>query len=754
MHVVASAGAVQSPGYRFNNQCIKPDAWHAKWIWPTGQPDVTAMLFRKTVKLNAAPTRVVAWASADVCYRLYVNGRLVGRGPADIGRDYDREERGPRWLYDFHDLNGLFHAGDNIIAIEVFRERFVGSRVTRNKRGLLFEARITNADHETVVASDATWRAHADRSWIRGSEYDATAQIDGWMDLTFAAADWSPCQEIESVWTPLAASELPQLMEARYPISHVRVNGTEQVLKAHFAPISFDHDGIAELIYDRVLAAYPTLKIDGAEGATLRVVPGEQIGHQSRTMNIKLRDGVQCVEYPYLDSFSALKLEVKGVPTGHKVTVLDAGANFSSMPVSYAGSFACSDPHLNDLWATCRWLTQICMQTHHLDSPNHQEPICDPGDYLIESHANYYTFGSPWLARQDIRKFGLLLKDLNYRNFHTSYSLLWLQMLMAYYDHTGDAALVKEMAPEVSALLDTFTSWRGPNGLISEAPNFMFMDWVVIEGFECHHPPAVIGQGYMTAFYYRGLLDGIRAARLTGNKPAEEKYGRLRQEVRDAFNRELWSADRGLYRDGKPHQTHVAPGQWLPADKDIETFSPHVNTLAVLYNLAPADRQQKIMDRVFETNPVNCEPYFTYFVFEALAHCDSFEKHAPGLIARWKILTDTHTFHEMWNEGDLSHAWGSAPLIQLSSTVLGVRPISPGWAKISIEPHLMGLTWANGVVPTPHGDIRVAWKRSGDSLELTASIPPGLTAEVRLPGGAPVPVWKAGKHTVQVKIAN
>ena len=27
---------------------------------------------------------------------------------------------------------------------------------------------------------------------------------------------------------------------------------------------------------------------------------------------------------------------------------------------------------------------QICLQTHHLDSPNHQEPISDPGDYVIE----------------------------------------------------------------------------------------------------------------------------------------------------------------------------------------------------------------------------------------------------------------------------------------------------------------------------------------------------------------------------------
>jgi hypothetical protein len=40
-----------------------------------------------------------------------------------------------------------------------------------------------------------------------------------------------------------------------------------------------------------------------------------------------------------------------------------------------------------------------------------------------------------------------------------------------------DESLVAEMAPYVHGLLDTYASWRGPNGLICEAPSYMFMDW-------------------------------------------------------------------------------------------------------------------------------------------------------------------------------------------------------------------------------------------------------------------------------------
>ena len=145
---------------------------------------------------------------------------------------------------------------------------------------------------------------------------------------------------------------------------------------------------------------------------------------------------------------------------------------------SIAANSRAATSSLNRIWKVSRWAVQICLQTHHLDSPNHQEPISDPGDYVIESMVNHYAFAQPWLARQDVRKFAWLLKDENYHNFHTSYSIGWLQMLMDYYDYTGDQSLVVEMAPYVHELLDTYASWRGTNGIISEAPNYMFMDWV------------------------------------------------------------------------------------------------------------------------------------------------------------------------------------------------------------------------------------------------------------------------------------
>ena len=122
-----------------------------------------------------------------------------------------------------------------------------------------------------------------------------------------------------------------------------------------------------------------------------------------------LRDGEQIFELPFLDSYSTINITVTNV--SRKVEFIDISSNFVSQPVSYRGAFECSDPELNKLWEVSRWVTQICMQTHHLDSPHHQEPISDPGDYLIESVVNYHCFGAQWLPRQDLRKFAKILKN-------------------------------------------------------------------------------------------------------------------------------------------------------------------------------------------------------------------------------------------------------------------------------------------------------------------------------------------------------
>jgi alpha-L-rhamnosidase len=355
------------------------------------------------------------------------------------------------------------------------------------------------------------------------------------------------------------------------------------------------------------------------------------------------------------------------------------------------------------------------------------------GRLCCRGYGELYAFAQSWLVRQDVRKFAWVLKDENYHNFHTSYCFAWLQMLMDYYDYTGNKALVEEMAPYVHALLDTCTSWLGTNGIISEAPNYMFMGWISIGGLPCHHPPAVIGQGYFTAFYIHSLDMASRVADLMDDRGREEKYKILREQVSEAFERELWVADKDLYRDGKPFQTQVKPGKWLPADSDIESFSPHVNLLAVLYDIAPKAAQTSIVEKVFAEKPPNTSPWFMHWAFQAIDHAGLFDRYGTQQLRRWRVVPETQSFRETWNEGDLSHGWCSTPLVQMSARILGVTPASPGFRTIRIAPHVCDLIWASGKVPTPHGDVKVSWKWAKDRVMLDVTVPVGTEVDVILP---------------------
>ena len=663
--------------------------------------------------------------SAESSYRLWVNGVLVARGPADIGMDYHRVETG-KWFYDTVELGPWLKKGENVVAAEVFGARLIGWEGTRGRGGFFCD--LDGAGAWKVLPS-AHWHL-AENHW----RYDGAKEAVGWRLIGFDDSAWLAPTLLPNLWQPLVASEIPPRMEALYPIP-----------KTGSLPATLPAGGGASRVrYGRVLSAYLGLKVRGGAGGTLFVEPHEpDAPGYNRRVSVALSGGEQTLELPFMDSFSVVNLRVEG--NTQPVEILDVRASFTSQPLAYRGEFACSDPDLTRLWTTCRWAAQVCHQTHHLDSPHHQEPISDPGDYLILSQVNDAAFFQPWLSRQDLRKYSWILGQCKSQVFHTSYALLWLQWLVSYHDATGDDALVKELAPAVHSLLDTFASYRGRNGLLSESPNYMFLDWVDIAGFPGHHPPAVIGQGYLTAFFYQALKDGIRVAILGGDLARAARYEALRSELKTAFERELWDEPKGLYRDGKPFQTSVKPGQWLPEDKNIETHTAHLQFLAALYDLAPKERQKSMVEKAITGPDFTCQPYFMHFVFAALAHVGLFEEFAPAQLARWKVNPDTQSLLEMWTTGDLSHGWGATPLVQLSTRVLGVKVSAPGGGALEISPLPCGLEWAKGRVPTAKGDVLVFWEGKGTSFKLTVTIPKGAVARVALPGKERVLIGP-GKH--------
>jgi hypothetical protein len=73
-----------------------------------------------------------------------------------------------------------------------------------------------------------------------------------------------------------------------------------------------------------------------------------------------------------------------------------------------------------------------------------------------------------------------------------------------------------------------------------------------------------------------------------------------------------------------------------------------------------------------------------------------------------------------------THAWSAHPAFDLPTMIAGIRPGSPGFATVRIEPHLGDLEWVEASVPHPAGMIRASYRRTGDSVKATIELPEGI----------------------------
>ncbi len=69
----------------------------------------------------------------------------------------------------------------------------------------------------------------------------------------------------------------------------------------------------------------------------------------------------------------------------------------------------------------------------------------------------------------------------------------------------------------------------------------------------------------------------------------------------------------------------------------------------------------------------------------------------------------------MWEQfkqigGTSCHAWSASPTYVLSRWVPGATPASGGCASYTVAPQPGNLTWAQGVIPTPGGNVMVNWR--------------------------------------------
>ena len=169
--------------------------WQAKWIWiqQPDEPGTIVAAFRRTFSLTEPPCAARLFITADTFYRVWVNGKPVAWGPAG--------SKAGSATADIFDVSTLLQAGENSIAIMgVFAdaEPFLYEALAQAP-GVLAQLEITGEGWQTVVATDATWRARLVRLQPRGVRFSVQrALIEQW-DLS-DLGDWTAPDFDDSAW--------------------------------------------------------------------------------------------------------------------------------------------------------------------------------------------------------------------------------------------------------------------------------------------------------------------------------------------------------------------------------------------------------------------------------------------------------------------------------------------------------------------------------------------------------------------------
>jgi len=413
-------------------------------------------------------------------------------------------------------------------------------------------------------------------------------------------------------------------------------------------------------------------------------------------------------------------VEIEGWPGELQPDQIRRRAAFASTWDDDAAAFHSSDEMLNRIWELCRYsIKATTFAGVYVDGD--RERISYEADAYLDQLGQYCTDHDVQMARDTFER---LLKR---PTWPTEWAAHMIFMAHADWMQTGDT---NWLAAHYAALKSKlFLDREGADGLVVstavQVKHDDVVDWPVGErdGYVFTPVNTVINAFHLRALALMAeialaLHQDVDAADFT----ARELAGRI------AFQKKLFDSAQGLYRDGE----------------GTDHASLHANLFPLAFGLVPAERRIHVAQWLGGRG-MACSVYAAQYLLEGLFE-NGCAANALALMAApgdrsWKHMVDSGTTitWEAWDQRykpnqDWNHAWGAAPANLLPRFVLGVRPLAPGWSRAMICPNLGSLKNVDGKVPTPRGSVLIRCEQ-GDTFKLSLILPPGMSAQVRLPAG-------------------
>ncbi|MBO4325857.1 MAG: alpha-L-rhamnosidase N-terminal domain-containing protein [Clostridia bacterium] len=684
--------------------------WEGQWIWDFDRigKENTWLVFRKEVKLDRVPEKLVANIAADSRYWLYINGvNVVYEGGLKRGPD------GESGYYDSIDIAPYLKKGENVIAAEVWYWGKDGSfsYIDSGVGGFLFEAeedKYTDGRKISIV-SDSGWKVSADTAYqndtgdrqpnYRIAEfnilYDAREALGDFNAADFDDSDWKPASVL------CAGGEDPFGKLYPRPIPFLKVAELKDYENSSdYAGITTKSTSYITLDIPYNAQCVPYLCVECEAGKTIEITT-ENTNLGSVITRYVTTDGRQ--EFESKGWFNGEHISYK-IPKDVKIIALkyrESGYN-----TEFTGNFTCDDEFMNTLWQKSLRTLYVTMRDNFMDCPD-RERAQWWGDVTNEMAMTMYSMDSNSYLLYLKGVFNMLssaennvLETVVPAGYGVYFELPMQQLagicgFKTYYMYTGDRDFV-DMVYEAS--LNYVNLWiQGPDGLVvHRSGSWDWMDWGDGADVVCIE----------NAWYYKALGTVRYFASVKGDEEAVRELTERMDMLYGSYQL-LWTS-KGFMGSVK-----------RPDDR--------ANALAVLSGLADLDNPEQFgtIKKVL-TSVKNSSPYMERYVLDALCEMGLVEEAAERIRSRYAgmVAEDYSTLWEFWDKssGTMNHAWSGGPLLTMSQYIAGVSPVEPGYSVYSVRPALGSLNTVSCTVPSVKGNIIVNVEK-GDTYKLKIESP-------------------------------
>jgi hypothetical protein len=756
--------------------------WQARWIAPKHSALVENYYFRARKKIILLPDKCneLLHISAESTYVLYVNGTKIGSGPVRGTVSCN--------FVDSYDVREVLQKGENWIAVEVCCNNVSSYKACPAQPALFVQfgnSVITDVSWQVQPAAD--WRRDVPKytRQIGFMEWrNMGHEPDGWQ-IGRDDSQWYPA-EVISIDRPiylkkLLLRDIPELKTSRYyPVDFPVVRAVKQTNDLHnvevaklmteekhlfygkvdslnldcliqiaggsvvVKPNSCGHGIVLILDFGRIIVGGFELDIEGPAGTIVDVGYEEILCDERLALFVEeyrfadryiLRQGRQSIGNTLTErGFRYIQFVIRNYYKPiiiHHISAIDR--RYPAIP---RGQFESNDLLLNQIWSACIETVSTCTTDVFVDCPWRENAFWII-DMLVENLFWLQVFGDEKISKRCMRLALSQLRDDGVipgmcpcngdsRRVLPAANLFLPLILKDYLDYTGDCQLVLDTIDTILSILNIFSSWEDKDTLLTPPSNYWnFIDW----SYE-HNGINLDGRNSATLnwFYVLSLDAAAGLLSKVGRDDEAKSLADRAKKVAISINNRFWLVDEKRYIE------------WIEGAKMSSKSNQLTYSLALLSGHISKTHESDVFDAMMRNDTVMPDLFMQHFVLRAMFNYGGGSEAIERIRKYWgvPVRSGSQTIWETvihqagkdaFNKtGSLCHGFSCTPISFFQEKILGISPRSDGFTRFNVAPTPLGLNYAKGVVPTPHGDIEISWQNKGEILKIELFVPMGTIA--------------------------